>query len=401
MLQHVKIPNLIVVLYFLNLFMFDNGSIPSKIGKVLIVGSSFLYSFIKSKKISTKWKTYYIWIFVFSAFSYLSINWAQSKQFALSGANTIALNFLCVFSILQVLPKINHWDIHIAKILGTFPIILYLELVFKYGSGIFGGIRNLGTGNHNFIGMVSAFATIFLYYYMKQSHHDTAVLKVLMMVHLLFVMLSMSRKAIMYLAIPWLIIYLFVGKGFVNKLKRIIYISFILIVAYIALVHIPILYRFIGAGLQQMMKYFQSGSGDLSAAGRNTRIVFGISLFKEKPVLGWGTMNYNYLFSIRQSISEMTIADNNFVDMLVNGGMIGFIIYYSIYITGFILFFRLKNKSTLEKIFPIALLITLLISDYGSSSYIYLHTQTYLAASICLLISQRKKAKSKLQSRAE
>ena len=81
----------------------------------------------------------------------------------------------------------------------------------------------------------------------------------------------------------------------------------------------------------------------------------------------------------------MVIADNNYIDLLVNFGIIGTCLYYLLYIYGFKEWLNIKNKNILDVALPVSILIMLLVIDYGVSSYLYLHSQTLLAISICWL----------------
>ena len=62
------------------------------------------------------------------------------------------------------------------------------------------------------------------------------------------------------------------------------------------------------------------------------------------------------------------VTDNNYLDILVSSGSIGFLIYYSFVVLVIWDYFTLKNKPDLVKIlFSVFLLI--LIMEYGSVTY--------------------------------
>ena len=72
------------------------------------------------------------------------------------------------------------------------------------------------------------------------------------------------------------------------------------------------------------------GIADSSSILRSKYISVGIDAFKESPVIGYGIDNYRYI-NLRDS-GHLTYSHNNFVEMLVGVGGIGFLIYYFYYI---------------------------------------------------------------------
>lgn len=72
-----------------------------------------------------------------------------------------------------------------------------------------------------------------------------------------------------------------------------------------------------------------------------------------------------------------TYLHNNYVEMLVDGGLIGFIIYYSIYIK--LIINLIKNKAKGDRFIAISLVMValMLISEYGSVSYYEKNTYFY------------------------
>lgn len=114
--------------------------------------------------------------------------------------------------------------------------------------------------------------------------------------------------------------------------------------------------------------------------GRLRRITWGMQWFHEQPFLGHGIGNFKYFYShYVNKVTMQIVADNNFIDELVNGGIVGFAIYYSMHLV--YIWRTLKYKKSLKMTASVGfcILVTLLVGDYGSSSYQYLHSQLYLA----------------------
>lgn len=379
----------IIMFYFINMIVLSNGSIAAKIGKLLFAGMSVVYLIGVKKKKSFKWIKLELWMIGYAIYACLSYFWAYSRIYAISGIKTILLNTFCIYLLVQVLLANKDWKNIVLKTIAVCPLFLFLRLLFKYGIDVFGGIRSLGVGEHNSTGMYAAIGCVFCIYYIISSGNKFLFWRLIAVINFFIVLLSMSRKAMVYLMIPIIICYLLTGENISQKIRGFIIIIVLIVCTWIAVINIPVLYRYIGSGLESALNYFNEGVGDASAAGRNTRIVFGIARFKQRPWFGWGAMNYNKLFGEFQVGMDMVIADNNFIDILVNFGIIGFVVYYSIYIKGIAIFVTTYHKNALEKVAPFALLITLLVCDYGVSAYLYLYSQTFIMLCIGMMLDNK------------
>lgn len=381
---------LLIVFYFINMMVFSNGSIIAKIGKLFFVGMSLLY-IVGIKKIkSFEWTQLELWLIGYTLYACLSYFWADSKLYAINGIKTILLNSLCIYILIQLLMSNKDWKNIVLRIVAVCPLFLFIRLFLQYGTMIFGGLRNLGTGVHNSAGMYAAIGCVFSIYYIINNKCKNMQWYLIAILDFMIVLLSMSRKAMIYFSVPIIVCCLFTGKNISQKIKKCMVLLILILFAWFAVMNVPVLYRYIGSGLESILNYFIEGAGDASAAGRNTRIVFGLSKFKQKPWFGWGAMNYNKLFGDFQTGMDMVIADNNFIDILVNFGIIGFVVYYSIYAKGIVNFVMLRHHNTLNEVAPFALLMTLLVCDYGVSAYIYLYSQTFIAIGTGMMLDNKK-----------
>ena len=110
----------------------------------------------------------------------------------------------------------------------------------------------------------------------------------------------------------------------------------------------------------------------------------------DSPVYGNGAMNYYYLFS-RIDDTGLWVADNNYIEILVSYGLIGFVLYYFQYLRIFAISFYHYKSLSKEQIVWLGTLIAQLICDYGSSSYIYLHIQFYIFIAMLILLESKGK----------
>jgi len=261
------------------------------------------------------------------------------------------------------------------KCVAVAPILRFAVLMCNYGFSVFQGLRIIGA-DHNGTGMIAGLGVTFSLVLWTKFRRSNKYLA-LSIINTFIVLFTMSRKALLYLAFPLLIYYVLSGRHPIKRLAKIISVPILIGIGYLMIMKIPFLYNKVGAGIEMMLSFFMNGYGDASAAGRNTRIVQGLNWFNKKPILGYGILNYNYLFKRFDPLIDMVIADNNYIDIAVNLGIVGLLIYFSLHVYTLAKSIKNLHKNN-ELCFLCSILITLLICDYGSSSYIYLHSQFYL-----------------------
>ena len=112
-----------------------------------------------------------------------------------------------------------------------------------------------------------------------------------------------------------------------------------------------------------------SGNGaiDYSTYVRNRMALVGLEQFKETPILGMGMGNTHYLSQAEVGLD--TYLHNNFVELLAGGGIIGFAIYYSIYIFLFKNFWCYRRYKDNEYGICLVMMIVLFLMDFGRVSY--------------------------------
>ena len=132
------------------------------------------------------------------------------------------------------------------------------------------------------------------------------------------------------------------------------------------------------------------GVVDSSSWLRYEYIKLGINIFKENPIIGVGMGNAR-IFASRYYGHDAYL-HNNYVELLANGGILGFISYYCIYyivIKNLVKYFKYREKYT---VVVIVLVFMQLIIDYGSVSYYYKNTIFYfLIFFICIRKMKERK----------
>ena len=388
----IKIQDFLILFFLFGMIVFENGKTISKIYKLVFAGLTVLYlgtSGIPKIRLYHTW-----WIFTVLLLDCLSYNWAFSIETAVQGIKTVALNTFCIALLSLVIWKSKKWKEDIFKGVIFFPLLRFLGVLFEYGFTVFYGLRNItGFRDYNTIAMFAAIGAVFAFYQYRYIRNRNLFM-IFGIINLIIVGLSLSRKGVLFLAIPIIILFISESKYMAKTLKNMMITLSVLALMCVIIMSVPALYDMIGKGIEDIVKYIVTGSGDASAAGRNVRILFGLRMIEERPWLGYGIQNYNYFFAISGYITNnMVVADNNYIDVLFNTGIIGLMLYYSIYVISVIKYVRNKNKTILNKL-GFSILITLAICDYGVSAYLYMHSQFFLAISTMLILFKSKESES-------
>ncbi|WP_225442842.1 O-antigen ligase family protein [Paenibacillus lycopersici] len=183
-----------------------------------------------------------------------------------------------------------------------------------------------------------------------------------------------SRKALVVLLLG--LLYLLFMK---NKSKKIIR-TFLLIVTVGTVVYFILQLPMFDTLMLRMTEFFDffsnDGGADNSTIERSNMISLGWDLFMKRPLTGYGYDSFRYFLA--KDTGRYTYSHNNFIEMLVNGGIIAFLSYYGMYVYCFIKLFRISDTTS---ILLVTLLLAQLIGDFAVVSYY--SKITYVFFAIC------------------
>lgn len=181
------------------------------------------------------------------------------------------------------------------------------------------------------------------------------------------------------------------------NLKIVIIILISMIVLWNAIQNIPILYTLVGERMDQFLftlgvkQNLSSVNTDVdSTLKRVIMIKKANQMFMKKPILGWG------IGAFARYSGYGYYCHNNYMELLVSGGIVGFIIYYGyIGIKAFKSCFFYKNE---YKDLLYILIISIFILDMGTVNF-YSRIPFYFRTIVMFIISTkiRKENKTKYQ----
>ena len=241
--------------------------------------------------------------------------------------------------------------------------------------------------NINGVAMVTAMAiTIAVYFWLNEG----AVLSTLMAIPaIIILMLSGSRTALIQAIFGIFCVILF--KNWTgNKVKAIFKTLFFVSIFVIILLIVAKLPIFEGMAERMeglIASFTGEGKIDHSTMVRNKLTTLGYELFFQNPVCGVGVNNARLFTS--HVIGVTTYLHSNYAELLADGGIVGFTIYYGIYAYLLIKLFSRRK----ERLGPaiIVMLLSLLLADFGTVSYYDKATYFYLMIAFVYLKELPKK----------
>jgi len=373
-----RLTGFFLMLYFVTVLAFADrveSVLFNKIAALLFICSCMLY-ILKKGKVRIDYYIVTFSLYIILAITTISFN--SNIQFAITRVFTLVQILGLSFFIINYIDTIEKVDFTLKSlIIGT--IVMYLVLIIKVG-GFKNFISNViamdyirigGEVNQiNTFGTISSFAGIisFWYAYYKKCYYHYFLL----IVSFALSMLTASKKAMAVFISGVLLLILM--KDDRKKVKNIIMaLLFCFFSAYIVYT-LPI-FGTMFSRIKSMLGIFNNTYIDASTRIRSNMIRAGWNAFKKKPILGYGIVEtYKITFD---KVGIYTYLHNNFIEILAGNGILGFIIYYSLFVYGIIYLYKLKNNE--YKNILLTLLIGLLLSDFAVVSYYAKYTHIILS----------------------
>ncbi|MDD6224245.1 MAG: O-antigen ligase family protein [bacterium] len=319
---------------------------------------------LKSKTFMiTKPTVYYL---LFGGYVFLSYFWAMNKDFALETIYTMVA--LVVFMIVlsnyiytkEKLRTVVKYLV-LANVLVSGKILLFY--FFQNGTAASRIISITGI-HFNTVGQVIAFSTLFsvyLYRVYKEKKYLYAIVP-----QLLAIVLTTSRKSLLIPIIGMIIVLLLEKR--VSKLLKYLFLSFTGMVIFYLIN--PTLISNILEKLGDLFKYaVGSETTDWSINLRDFFIQTGEEIFKHHPMIGIGVNNFAYYVGTFTSYGIARYSHNNYIELLSCLGIVGFMLYYWLYLYLLVKLRRRASKNNPLHMICFSILITLIIMEWGIVSY--------------------------------
>ena len=359
---------------------------------LILIFSIFQNGFSKKIKIGK----YHLFVGVFALYCLLSSTWSIYPEKSIRMGVTIFEILIC-FSILY--NYYSRFD-SIEKLLlciswSSVTVVLYT--IYFYGisfilSNLSRGRRlSNGFANINTISGIAALGVVIMFYFIfydKKYKYFPFIA-----INIFIIAASGSRKSLLLPIIGCFLIVIiknFRNKNFLLNIIKGIILGALFCIGVKLILQIPA-FDMINTRIEEMISSFTGhGEVDISTLKRKMMVVGGWEQFKETPFLGIGIGNSNII--TKKLFREDTYLHNNFVELLACGGIVGFLIYYNIYLYIYYNFFKNWKYKTDASIVCVILCFCLFVLDYGQVSYYSKDTYFYfMLFFICISALKRKK----------
>ena len=381
------------------LITFDGKSSPFYIAMVFLFGVVFLLNVIKQKKILVN--GYLKWIGLFTGLNLLSVLWAVNKGNALALIPILAVNEAIAYMVACLIsykPE-RKWLVMKSIIAGA--ILLGVRVFLTHGLFVFNDARGVGGLNANYMGMYAGIAAslcLLLWRESKRSDARKDRYPGLFIACIIVALLSFSRKALAFIALPILLYFILSGKKTSVLIRRALLILGMAGLGLLAIFNVDFLYNSVGSRIEPIFRALTTTSriGDASVQARVSFIKYGEKFFTERPMIGAGANNFKNLIAAAKPYGMTNVyAHNNYVEIAVDFGVVGLVIYYGFYLI--MVFYGLKNRKNLSPIqlMFLCILITLMVCEVGIVSYYGNFYQLLLALTWYVLFNTDAKKKAK------
>jgi len=372
--------SIFIAIYILSIY------IPPKIVPAGI-SSGMLYAFLGmtflkliTRQTSLKITPHSIWFFFFGILGLFSRFYATDPDLVDSALYILLVSWVVSFSFAQYVQNNSSFK-RLFFFFSTFPIPLIIFLFLSGGLNLQSGER-LGEslyGNANRLAvylMITLFCICWFIVYAKRKY---LLVNIPLAVVIFYVTaLTGGRK---YLIIPFIFFFLLVvfKNWNNNKPGLVVYtLMFIVVVGLVswAIMNVPALYDSIGVRFEGLFNIVNGNfvDADDSSLVRYWMIRIGWKNFLKQPVIGYGLNNFAYLYTKLTSV----YSHNNFIEMLVDLGLVGFLVYYSFYAYILIRLIGIQNDVSGVRDFFLAYMLVLFIFEVGNVTYNYLPIHIFI-----------------------
>lgn len=381
--------------YVLVFYMFGADAEKVRYSEIILIAfiGLELLDILKNKKI--KYSIPIVIIFLFAFYCFLSNFWAINAVLAINRAKTLFV--LSIFLLISYNFFINVDDgekkllciIMYAGIIFSIYVIMYYG-IGEYFSKLINGERvGEEINNVNAIGLQTAISVVIAIFYGLYENKKRYF--ILAIIPLIVSLGTGSRKVIILIVLGAILLFILKREEKISVIKTFkkVAIFAIIVACFVFIAQLPMFSTVFDRFERTINSVTGKGRVDNSTEERSLFVRAGLEQFLEKPILGIGIANSNYI--TMEVANWSSYLHNNFVELLSTTGIIGFILYYSMHL--YIIINCIKMLKFKDKYINIVLIIFLinLVLDYAMVSYYSKTTYVYFLLGL-ITVEKRKRA---------
>ena len=366
----------LTTLLFASFFIFYTYSY----GSIVIASEALLVllsiSLKNNGKVRFRWTFIHSYLMLFAIFCIISSVWAIHKSNAITMGVTIVEIFICISILLLHYYWFDSIDALLKSILwGAIIVEIYTCYTFGFTTIIgyaISGVRLPSTFlNSNTIGMLAAISAVIIIYYLLNE--GIRFWQLFIVLSIIIVAVSMSRKALVFLVAGIVMLLLLRNMDIAKKRSGVlrVVLSIVLLVSLFYYLSSLSIFNSIFLRMQGYLSFLSGGEGDNSTMVRTQLVRAGMEYFFHNPIFGIGLDNARYTNSANLYLH------NNYAEMLVDGGLVGFCLYYSFFAYIGVNLFKYRKYRNKEYSIICTVFILTVLMDYGMVSYYSKETYFY------------------------
>lgn len=313
------------------------------------------------------------WMLLFMGYSIVTMSYSPTKDIFSGQFYLLLVN--CI--IISILSQLEFNKRLLLCICWVYSLSAGLLTIFLIGTGNMidstGRLGNEAFGNANTLAlllMIAVMAAFYLLIYFSDSIWKKVILVFCIGLSYYSMFLSGGRK---FVIVPIVFLYILLffkadKKGRRHIIRYTLIIIAVIIILYQLIMKVPAFYQVIGSRMEGLFNTFLGvGDAEASAESRGTMIEIGLKKWLSSPIWGYGFDSFKY-YNLAMT-GGFYYAHNNFVEILYDLGIVGFILYYYFY-------FKILKKSLVcfdmpanARAFSVATIISFLIYEFGAVNY--------------------------------
>lgn len=363
-------------------FAFYDVPIIAPVTAVFLFASSFLVLMEKSKNsIMIPYIT--VWYLTLIVYGGLSGLWAQFfNSYNITFTIKLCIILLISTSVAVYVDTMEDLDRIMSLFVAGAVIIVILEFSAVPESGWKNGsVGSYFSGsNPNDITVWIDLAAAIAFY--RAYVNGKKGMYILVAIFITFCAFSSSRKGLLAsIAAPVMIVFLSVGKP--NYWLRIIAAVALCAAVMVFVMENDTMYAVIGKRIETMFDYAKGEGTDGSIILRQRYINAAKSMFYESPIIGKGMGNYSRILESEYYLGNF-YSHNNYWQILSELGLVGFLIYFSMYAYCSVVFLKafFVERRKISVLF-ITVMTMMIVLDSGIISYSTKYGQLIIAILYC------------------
>lgn len=334
---------------------------------------------------------YLVYMLAVTLYTYATSLWALEPSDTYAMVGSLVNITLCMVILYDTYYNVNLYRLLRAIMWSGYVLVIYT--ISYYGLSYvlqvlaFGERMASDFANINNVAMAATFSIIINCYFVFYNKWDFSILFSLPALLVLFG--SGTRKAVVMIIAGIFILVIMKqvlkGKNIFSLFFRVFIIIFVMILVVLIIAQLDMAQGIVERMNGLIASFTGQGVADHSALIRSDLRSLGFSTMLKHPMgIGIGCPHILAL----QYLSEDYYLHCNYAEIAAGGGFLGLIVFYSIYLHFAKLCYYLKKDSL--AIILSALVIVMLLKDYGAVSYYYKDNYMIFVL-ICLYLSQKKR----------